>query len=192
MSCMWIKEGFHFKFNGAQVSGLPTELSTFSILERSGLPTELPTELPTFSIYVSSGQSNLHGKIPTGSPWAAHSTAHWAAHFFISESSGLPTELSTVSLYGSSGAALFAWQNSHGQPTPLPTELPTFSYFASIGVPTELPTELPTVSIYESSGQPNLHGKIPMGSPRVTHSVTHVQPMGSKVGSSPVCSVWVP
>ena len=53
-------------------------------------------------------------------PWAAHSTAHWAAHFFI----------------------------------------------------------------YGSSGQPNLHGKIPMGSPRAAHSVAHVQPMGSEVGSS--------
>ena len=58
-------------------------------------------------------------------------------------------------------------------------------------LPTELPTELPTVSIYGSSGQPNLHGKIPMGSPRATHSVAQVQPMGSEVGSSPVFSVWV-
>ena len=36
-------------------------------------------------------------------PWAAHSAAHWAAHFFIFGSSGLPTELPTVSIYGSSG-----------------------------------------------------------------------------------------
>ena len=28
-------------------------------------------------------------------------------------------------------AALFAWQNSHGQPTPLPTELPTVSIYRS-------------------------------------------------------------
>ena len=77
MSCMWIKDGFHFKFNSAQVSGLPTELPTISILESSGLPTELPTELPTISIYVSSGQPKLHGKIPISSPWAAHSTAHF-------------------------------------------------------------------------------------------------------------------
>ena len=67
-----------------------------------------------------------------------------------------------------------------------PLSLPTFSYFGSSGLPTELPTELPTVSIYGSSGQPNLHGKIPMGSPRATHSVAHVQPRGSEVGSSPV------
>ena len=61
-----------------------------------------------------------------------------------------------------------------------------FFIFGSSGLPTELPTELPIVSIYGSSGQPNLHGKIPMGSPRAAHSVADVQPMGSEVGSSPV------
>ena len=35
-----------------------------------------------------------------------------------------------------------------------------------------------------------LHGKIPMGSPLAAHSVAHVQPTGSEVGSSPVFSVW--
>ena len=68
MSCMWIKDGVHFKFNSGQLSGLPTKLSTISILESSGLPIELPTELPTISVYGSSGQPNLHGKIPMGSP----------------------------------------------------------------------------------------------------------------------------
>ena len=58
---------------------------------------------------------------------------------------------------------------AHGQPTPLPTELPTFFIFGSSG----LPTELPPVSIYGSSGQPNLHGKIPMGSPWAAHSAAH-------------------
>ena len=102
MSCMWIKDGFHFKYN----SGLPTELHvpTISILESS----ELSTELPTISVYGSSGQPYLHGKLPVGSqlrcplfpfmevvgslicmaqfPWAAHSAAYcphiwkkWAA-----------------------------------------------------------------------------------------------------------------
>ena len=88
----------------------------------------------------------------------------------------LPNELPTVSIYGSSGQ---------------PTELLTVSIYGSSGQPTELHTELPTVSIYGSSGQPNLHGKIPMGSPRAAHSVAHVQPTGSEVGSSPVFSVWV-
>ena len=85
--------------------------------------------------------------------------------------------------------AKFPWA-AHGQPTPLPTELPIVSIYGSSGQPTELPTELPTVSIYGSSGQPNLHGKIPMGSPRAAHSIAHMQPTGSEVGSSPVFSVW--
>ena len=64
--------------------------------------------------------------------------------------------------------AKFPWA-AHWQPTPLPTELPTLFMFGSSG----LSTELPTVSIYGSSGQPNLHGKIPMGSPRAAHSAAH-------------------
>ena len=171
LSCMWIKNVFHFEFNSEQLSGLPTELPTNSILESSGLPTELPTELPTISVYGSSGQPNMHGKIPMGSPlrcplsyplipymevvgslicmakfpWAAHSAAYWAAHFFI---------------------------------------------FGRSGLPTELLTELPTVFTYGNSGQPNLHGKITMGSPRAAHSVAHGHPIGSEVGSSHVFSVW--
>ena len=78
----WIKDGVHFKFNSGQFSGLPTELPTISILESNGLPTELPTELPTISVYGSNGQPYLHDKIPLGSTWAAHSAAHWAAHYF--------------------------------------------------------------------------------------------------------------
>ena len=56
-------------FSG-QFSGLPTEMTTISILESSVLPTdhELHTELPTISVYGSSGQPYLHGKIPMGSP----------------------------------------------------------------------------------------------------------------------------
>ena len=50
-----------------------------------------------------------------------------------------------------------------------------FLIFGSSGLPTELPTELPTVSIYGSSGQPNLHGKIPMGSPLRCPRAAHGQ-----------------
>ena len=64
--------------------------------------------------------------------------------------------------------AKFPWA-AHGQPTLLPTELPTFFTFGS----SWLPTELPTVSLYGISGQPNLHGKIPMGSPWAAHSAAH-------------------
>ena len=106
MSCMWIKDGLHFKFNSGQFSGLPTELLIVSILERTG---RLPIELPIIFVYGSSVQPYLHGKIPMGStfryslscplfsymevvgslicmalfPWAAHSTTHWAAHFLL-------------------------------------------------------------------------------------------------------------
>ena len=64
--------------------------------------------------------------------------------------------------------AKFPWA-AHRQPTPLPTELPTFYMFGSSG----LPTELTNVSIYGSSGQPNLHGKIPKGSPWAANSAVH-------------------
>ena len=130
------------------------------------------------------------------------------ASIFSGQFSGLPTELPTISILKVVDCPLsctlscplysymevvgslicmakFAWAD-HGQPTPLPTELPTVSIYGSSGQPTELPTELPTVSIYGSSEQPNLHGKIPMGSPWAAHSVAHVQPTGSEVGSSPV------
>ena len=46
-------------------------------------------------------------------PWVAHSTAHWAAHFFTFGSGWLPTEPPTDSIYGSSGQpnciAKFPW-----------------------------------------------------------------------------------
>ena len=129
MFCMWIKDGFHFKFKSGHFSGLPTELPTISYLEVEGCPL-----YPYMDVM---GSLICMAKFP----WAAHS----AADFFI---------------FGSSEA-----------------------------------TELPTVSIYGSSGQPNLHGEIPMTSPRAAHSVAHVQPMGSEVGSSPVFPygmfVWI-
>ena len=55
-------------FNSGQFSGLPTEPPTISIPESSGLPTELPSELPIISVYGSSEQPYLHGKIAMGSP----------------------------------------------------------------------------------------------------------------------------
>ena len=46
--------------------------------------------------------------------------------------------------------------------------------WAANGQPTPLPTELPTVSIYGSSGrQPNLHGKFPIDSPLRCPSAAH-------------------
>ena len=115
--------------------GVPTELPTISILESSGLPTELPTKLPTISVYGSSGQPDLHGKIPMGSTWAAHSTVHWAAHFFMFGSSGLPT--AHCFHIWKKWAALFAWQYSHGQsmgsPLRCPLSYPLLSYLEVVG-----------------------------------------------------------
>ena len=50
-----------------------------------------------------------------------------------------------------------------------------FVIFGSNG----LPTELPDVSIYGKGGQPNLHGKIPLG------SVARLHPMDNEVSSFP-------
>ena len=114
-------------FNSGQYSGLPTELPTISLLESSGLPTELLTELPTISVYRSSGQPYLHGKIPMGSSWAAHSTAHWAANFFIFGNSWLPTELPTVSIYGSSEQPNLHGKIPMGSPLRFPLSCPLFN-----------------------------------------------------------------
>ena len=168
-------------FNSGQFSGLPTELPTISLLESSELSTELPTELPTISVYGSSGQPYLHGKIPMGSPWAAHSTAHWAAHVFIFGSSWLPTELPTVSIYGSSGQPYLHGKIIMGNPWAAHSAAHWavhFLIFGSSGLPTELPIELPTVSIYGSSGQHNLHDEIPMGSPLRCPRAAHGQRSG--------------
>ena len=134
-------------FSG-QFSGLPTELPTISILESSGLPTELHTELPTISVYGSSGKPYCMAKFP----WAAHSTAHWAAHFFSHlEVVGCPLSCPLFPYMEVVGSLICMAKfplAAHGQPTPLPTELPTVSIYGSSGQPTELHTELLTVSIF--------------------------------------------
>ena len=103
-------------FSG-QFSGLPTELPTISILESSGLPTELHTELPTISVYGSGGQPDLHGKIPTALPTALPAVSIYGSSGQPTE---LPTELPIVSIHGSSGQ---------------PTERPTVSIYGSGGQP---------------------------------------------------------
>ena len=154
--------------------GCPLNCPLFTYLKEVGYPLSCPLSCPLYPYMAVVGRLICMAKFP----WAAHE-----------QPTPLPTELPTFSCLEVVGCPLncplfpymevvgslicmakFPWA-AHGQPTPLPTELPT---------------ELPTVSIYGSSGQPNLHGKIPMGSPRAAHSVAHVQPMGSEVGSSPV------
>ena len=74
--------------------------------------------------------------------------------------------------------------NSVGCPLSCPRSCPLYPYMEVVGSQicmAKFPwaaTPLPTVSIYGSSGQPNLHGKIPMG--------THGQPT-----PLPTCSPWV-
>ena len=144
-----------------QFSGLPTELPTISILESSGLPTELHTELPTISVYGSSGQSYLHGKIPMGSPWAAHSTAHWAAHFFTFGSSWLPTELPTVSIYGSSGQPNLHAKIPMGSPLRCPLSCPLFPYMEVVGSQLSCPLSYPLFPYMEVVGSLIYMAKFP-------------------------------
>ena len=75
----------------------------------------------------------------------------------------------------------FPWA-AHGQPTPLPTELPTFSYLEVVGCL----LSCPLFPYMEVVGSLICMAKFPWAA----HSVAHVQPMGMEVGSSPVFSVW--
>ena len=122
-------------FNSGQFSELPTDLPTISILESSGLPTELPTELPTISVYGSSRHPYLHGKIPMDSPWAAHTTAHWAAHFLsYLEVVGCPLSCPLFPYMEVVGSLICMAKfplAAHGQPTPLPTCSPWAAKWAA-------------------------------------------------------------
>ena len=116
VSCMWIKDVFHYEFNSGQLSGLPTELPTHSILDSSGLPTELPTELPTISVYGSSGQPNLHSKIPMGSPLRCPLSCPLFPYMEV-----VGSLICMVK---------FQWA-AHGQPTPLSTCIPWAAKWAA-------------------------------------------------------------
>ena len=81
--------------------------------------------------------------------------------------------------------AKFPWA-AHGQLTPLPTELPTFSYLEVVGCllsfPLSCPLSCPLFPFMEVVGSLICMAKFPWAA----RSVAHVQPMGSEVGSSPV------
>ena len=77
-SCMWIKDGIHFEFYCRQYSELPSELPTVSILESRGLPLSCPMSCPLYPYMEIVGSLIWMTKFP----WAAHSVAHWAGHFF--------------------------------------------------------------------------------------------------------------
>ena len=140
--------------------GCPLNCQLFPYLTVVGYPLTCPLSCPLYPYMAVVGSLICMAKFP----WAAHG-----------QPTQLPTELPTFSCLEVVGCplscplfpyievvgSLICMANSHGQPTQLPIELPTFFMFGRSG----LPTDLPTVSIYGSSGQPNLHGKIPMGSP---------------------------
>ena len=75
ISCMWIKDGFHFS---GQFSGLPTELSTNPNLKVGGCPLSCTLSCPLYPYMEVVGSIICMAKFP----WAAHSAAHWAAHRF--------------------------------------------------------------------------------------------------------------
>ena len=135
MSCMWITDGFYFKFNSGQFNLLPAEMPTISILESSVLPTELltffifessglPTELPTVFIFGSSWQPYLHGKIPLGSPLRCRLSCPLFSYL---EAVGcllsypLSCPLFSYTIVVSSPICM---ENPHWQPTPLHTCIP--------------------------------------------------------------------
>ena len=165
--------------------GNPLNCPLFPYLKVVGYPLSCPLSCPLYPYMAVVGCLICMAKFP----WAAHGQPTplptELPTFFIFGSSGLPTELPPVSIYGGSGQPNLHGKNPMGSPLRCPLCCPFF-IFGSSWLPTELPTELHTVSIYGSSGQPNFHGKIPMGSPQAAHSVAHVQPIGSEVGSSPV------
>ena len=139
-------------FSG-QFSGQPTELPTISILESSGLLTELHTELPTISVYGSGGQLYLHCKIPVGSPLSCPLFSH----------------LEVV------GCPLFQYMEVVGSLL----SCPLFPYMDIVGSLLRCPL-FPYMEVVSSL--------ICMAKfPWAAHSVAHVQPTGSEVGSSPVC-----
>ena len=131
MSCMWIKDGVHFKFNSGQFSGLPTTLPTISILESSGYPLSCPMSCPLYPYMAVVGSLICMAKFP------------WAAH---------------------------------GQPTPLPTELPTFSYLEVEGCLLS-PLSCPLFPYMEEVGSLICMAKFPWA--------THGQPT-----PLPTCSPW--
>ena len=110
-------------------------------------------------------------------PWAAHSITHWAAHFFTFGSSWLPNELPTVSIYGSSGQPYLHGKIPMGSPLRCPLSCPLFPYMEVVGSL----LSCPLFPYMEVVGSLICMAKFPWAA----HSVAHVQPTGSEVGSSP-------
>ena len=126
------------------------------------------------------------------------------------KSSGLPTELPTISIEVDSLICIAKFPRAaHGQPTPLPNELHIFSYLEVVDCPLSYPL-FPYMEVVGSLiCMENSQGQLtpffcPLSCPlfsymevvgslicmtkflSAAHSVAHVQPMSSDMGSSPV------
>ena len=151
--------------------GCPLNSPLFPYLKVVGCPLSNPVSCPLYPYMEVVVSLICMAKFP----WAAHSSVHWAAHFS-----------SYMEVVGSLNCMAKFPLAANGQPTPLPTELPTFSYLEAVG----FLLSYPLFQYKEVVGQPNLHGEIPMSSPRAANSVAYMQPMGSEVCSSLVFFVW--
>ena len=98
-------------------------------------------------------------------PWAAHSTAHWAAHFFTFGSSWLPTELPTVSIYGRSGQPNLHGKILMGSPLRIPLRCrlscPLFPYMVVVGSLLSCPLSCPLFPYMEVVGSLICMAKFP-------------------------------
>ena len=64
MSCMWIKDGVHFKFNSGQFSGCPLNCPLFPYLKVVGYPLSCPLSCPLYPYMVVVGRLICMVKFP--------------------------------------------------------------------------------------------------------------------------------
>ena len=162
--------------------GCPLNCSLFPYLKIVGYPLSCPL-YPYMAVF---GRLICMAKFP----WAAHwqpTTLPTELHTFVMfGSSWLPTELPTVSIYGSSGQLNLHCKIPMGISLRCPLSCPLFSYLEVVGCLLSCPLSCPLFPYMEVVSSLICMAKFPWAA----HSNVHVQPMGSKVGSSPVFSVW--
>ena len=78
MSCMWIKDGVHFKLIVGSSVGCPRNCPLFPYLKVVGYPLSCPLSCPLYPYMAVVDSLICMAKFP----WAAHSAANWAARFF--------------------------------------------------------------------------------------------------------------
>ena len=138
--------------------GCPLNCPLFPFLKVVGCPLSCP--LSQYMLVV--GSLICMAKFP----WAAHSTAHWAAHFFsYFEVVGCPLSCLLFPYKEEVGSlicmAKFLWA-THGQPTPLPAELPTFVHILeAVGCLLSCPLSCPLFPYMEVVGSLICMAKFP-------------------------------